>query len=104
MPKFNPALVRDVLTDPEVVEGVQFDESGTLLEGATSNPDDLQATFSYVVQLSRLIGESLGAENLREIQITGSDYKAFCALNGDETVAGFGTAKTNLTNLLKKLS
>ena len=104
MSKFNPALVRDVLTDPDVIGGVHFDEEGTLLEVAADNPDDLQATFSYVVQLTRLIGESLGAENLREIQITGADYRGLCAMKGAETVGALSNAKSNIPNLLKKLS
>jgi hypothetical protein len=104
MQKFNPALVRDVVTDPDIVGGIQFSEEGSLLEVAADNPEDLQATFSYVLQLTRLIGESLGAENLREIQISGADFKALCSIKGDETVAAIGNPKANVAALLKKIA
>jgi len=74
------------------------------MESKADNPDDFQAAFAYITQLSRLIGEALGAESLGEIQITGSDYKAGCAVRDNETVAILSSAKTNLPNLLKKLA
>lgn len=104
MSQLNEAALREVLSDPEVQSAVHFTEDGTYLDGKGASPEDLHVTFSYVVQLARLIGDSLGAENLGEIQIAGADYRSLCVVNEAETLALITTAKGNVGALAKKLS
>ncbi len=104
MPTLKDSTVQEVFADPEVVAAVHFAEDGSLFDDKGSNPEDLHATFSYVVQLARLIGESLGAENLREIQISAPRYRSLCVIDEVRTVALLATAKANLGGIVRKLT
>ncbi len=104
MSNLNDTALKEVLNDAEVQNAACFTDDGALLDGKGDGQEELHVTFSYVVQLARLIGESLGAENLSEIQITGADYRSLCVVHEHETVALITTAKGNLAALAKKLS
>jgi hypothetical protein len=95
--------ITQALGDPEIQAGVHFTEGGTLLESKGEGGDELQATFAYVVQLCRLIGTSLGAENLQQIEVTCGDRKALCVIGDATSTAIVTSAKANLTQLAKKL-
>ena len=101
------SLPKDVMTqifaEPEVLSAVHFREDGELIEAKGDDPENLQSTFAFMVQLTRLIGTSLGAENLREINITCQDVKALCVL-GEKGITGLiTTPKANFVTLAKKL-
>jgi hypothetical protein len=102
--KINETALREVFNDPEVQSAAYFSGDEALIDGKSDTADDLHITFSYVVQLARLIGESLGAENLQEIQIIAPEYRSLCVLSTNETVALMTTAKANLTALSRKLN
>jgi hypothetical protein len=104
MQSINDPAVAEVFGDSEVQSAVFFTEDGTLVEGKGPTQEDLHATFSYVVQLTRLIGESLGAENLQEIQIAAPDYRGLCVIREAGTAVVLTTAKGNINALAKKLN
>jgi hypothetical protein len=97
------APIGEIFDDPEVQSAAQFTEDGTLLDRKGADPENLHATFSYVVQLARLIGESLGAENLHEIHIAAPDYRGLCVVREAETVAMLTNAKANIPAIAKKI-
>lgn len=93
-----------VMDDPEVVAGVQFSEDGSLLESKGDDPENMQAAFAFTIELLRLVGQSLGAENLKEVDLQGRQNKGLCVLN-EKSIACFVTSpKANLTQISKKLS
>jgi len=93
-----------IFHDPDVLQGVQFTEDGTLLHSKSDDPDTMQSSFAYVAQMIRLIGGSLGMENLREIQVTGAESKALCMMGDDEITALIAGSKANLNALGKRLA
>ena len=93
-----------VFSDPEVLSAVHFLENGELIEAKGDDPENLQSTFAFIVQLTRLIGGSLGAENLQEINITCQDVKALCVVAEKGTTGLITSQKANLANLVKKLA
>lgn len=102
------SLPKDVMTElfaeSEVLSAVHFREDGELIEAKGDDPENLQSTFAFVVQLTRLIGTSLGAENLREINITCQDVKALCVI-GEKGITGLiTTPKANFATLAKKIA
>ncbi len=106
-PMSNPAPqspAQEALHDPEVQCAVRFTEDGSMIEAVGDIPEMLEASFAYVVQLLRHVGNSLGAENLREIHVTGEQKKALCVLGEDQITAVVGSPKLNLPVLAKKLS
>ena len=64
----------------------------------------MQATFAYVSQLVRLIGEGLGLDELKEVHVTASEHKALSVLDGTRTTSLIVSPKANLVNFAKKLS
>jgi hypothetical protein len=99
-----PTPPAEVFRDPEVKSAVQFSEDGELLESRSDDPETMQATFAFVTQLLRLVGGSLGAEHLREVQVIAPDEKAVCVISDTETTAIIATGRANISNLVKKLS
>ena len=99
-----PTPPADVLRDPDVSSGVFFAEDGTLTDSRGEDPETMQATFAYVTQLARLIGEGLGLEDLREVHATATEHKALTVTSEAGTTALITSPKANLNNLAKKLS
>ncbi len=102
MYKVNDTALREVLSDPEVQAAAHFTEDGALIAAKGDAHEELHATFSYVVQLSKLIGESMGAENLQEIHIGGADYKALCVIKDLETLCLITSPKANTVAIAKR--
>jgi hypothetical protein len=92
------------LQDPEVQCAVRFTEDGSMIEASGDIPEMFEASFAYVVQLLRHVGAALGAEQLREIHVTGEQKKALCVLSEGKIAAVVGTSKLNLPMFAKKLS
>jgi hypothetical protein len=99
-----PTPPPELFRDPEVKSAVQFSEEGELLEFRSDDPETMQATFAFVTQLLRLVGNGLGAENLREVQVIAPDEKAVCVIRDTETTVMITTGKANISNLVKKFS
>jgi hypothetical protein len=95
--------VLEVLADPEVIAGVQFSEDGSLLEAKSDDAENMQAAFAFNIELLRLIGQSLGAENLREVDLHGRQNKGICVLNEKSVACFVTTPKANFTQITKKL-
>jgi hypothetical protein len=95
--------VLEVLADPEVIAGVQFSEDGSLLEAKSDDAENLQAAFAFNIELLRLIGQSLGAENLREVDLHGRQNKGICVINEKSVACFVTTPKVNFTQITKKL-
>jgi hypothetical protein len=91
------------LHDPEVQCAVHFTEDGSMIEAVGDIPEMFEASFAYVVQLLRHVGSALGAEQLREIHVTGEQKKALCVLADGKIAAVVGSARLNLPALAKKL-
>jgi hypothetical protein len=92
-----------VMDDPEVISGVQFSEDGSLLESKGDDPENMQAAFAFSIELLRLVGQSLGAENLKEVDLQGRQNKALCVLNEKSIACFVTTPKANLGQMSKKL-
>jgi hypothetical protein len=95
--------VLEVLADPEVIAGVQFSEDGSLLEAKSDDAENLQAAFAFNIELLRLIGQSLGAENLKEVDMHGRQNKGICVFNEKSVACLVTTPKANFTQITKKL-
>ena len=93
-----------LFAEPEILSAVHFREDGEFVEAKGDDPENLQSTFAFMVQLSRLIGGSLGAENLHEIQVICQDVKALCVIGDEGTTAMITSPKANFVNLTKKLA
>lgn len=106
MPSSPPPLspANGPLNDPEVQCAVRFTEDGSMIEAVGDIPEMFEASFAYVVQLLRHVGSALGAENLREIHVTGEQKKALCVLADGKIAAVVGSAKLNLPTLAKKFA
>jgi hypothetical protein len=96
--------VHGALQDPDVQCAVHFTEDGSMIEAVGDIPEMFEASFAYVVQLLRHVGTALGAEQLREIHVTGEQKKALCVLADGKIAAVVGSSKLNLPALAKKLS
>jgi hypothetical protein len=94
----------DLFKDPDIEEGVRFSNDGTLLQAKAGDPDLLQGTFAYVVQLLQHLGVSLGTEQLREVQFIGTEQRAICVVSDETTSAVVTTSKVNLAAVAAKLS
>ncbi len=94
----------DALHDPEVQCAVHFTEDGSMIEAVGDIPEMFEASFAYVVQLLRHVGSALGAEDLKEIHVTGEQKKALCVLSDGKVAAVVGTPKLNFVNIAKKLT
>jgi hypothetical protein len=103
-PKTAADVMNDAFNDPEIIHAAHFSEDGTLMAGKGADPESLQCTFAYIVQLLRHIGTSLGAENLKEIQLLAPEQKALCLVNEKDTTVMITTAKANFANITKKLA
>ncbi len=95
--------VIEVLADPEVIAGVQFSEDGSLLEAKSDDAENMQAAFAFNIELLRLIGQSLGAENLKEVDLHGRQNKGICVINEKSVACFVTTPKANFTQITKKL-
>jgi len=95
--------VLEVLADPEVIAGVQFSEDGSLLEAKSDDAENMQAAFAFNIELLRLIGQSLGAENLKEVDLHGRQNKGICVINEKSVACFVTTPKANFTQITKKL-
>lgn len=96
--------IAEAFKDPEIHSGVHFATDGTLLQSKGEDPETLQGTFAYVVQLLQHIGTSIGAENLREVHLVGTDGRAVCVVVDELTTAAVTSPKANLVTLAAKLS
>lgn len=99
-----PTSPAEVLRDPEVTSAVHFSEDGALIDSRAEDPETMQATFAYVSQLVRLIGEGLGLEELKEVQATAMEHKALSVVSDTRTTSLITSPKANLANFAKKLS
>jgi hypothetical protein len=99
-----PKSPAEVLRDAEVTNAVHFSEDGTLIDSRAEDPETMQATFAYVSQLVRLIGEGLGLEELKEVHVTASEHKALSVMDDARTTSLITSTKANLPNFAKKLS
>lgn len=95
--------VLEVMEDSEVISGVQFAEDGSLLEAKGDDPENLQAAFAFSIELLRLVGQSLGAENLKEVDLQGKESKGVCILNEKSVACFVTTPKANINQITKKL-
>jgi hypothetical protein len=96
--------MNEAFNDPEVIRAAHFTEDGTLLTSKGEDPESLQCTFAYVVQLLRHVGASLGAENLKEINLLAPEQKALCVVGEKSTTVYITTPKANFAALTKKLA
>lgn len=103
-PESTATPMKEAFDDPDVIHAAQFTEDGTLLAGKGEDPESLQCTFAYVVQLLRHVGNSLGAENLKEINLIAPTQKALCLVGEKNTTVLITTPKANFTQLAKKLA
>ncbi len=103
-PKSTADLMNEAFNDSEVVLAAHFTEDGTLLASKGEDPESLQCTFAYVVQLLRHVGTSLGAENLKEINLLAPEQKALCLVDEKSTTVLVTTPKANFPALAKKLA
>ena len=103
-PPPSAAPMKEAFNDPEVLHAAHFTEDGTLLDSKGADPETLQCTFAYIVQLLRHVGTSLGAENLKEINLLSAEQKALCLVGEKETTVFVTTPKANFANLAKKLA
>ncbi|HSI12382.1 MAG TPA: DUF4388 domain-containing protein [Chthoniobacter sp.] len=103
-PKTAADVMNEAFNDPEIIQAAHFTEDGTLLAGKGTDPESLQCTFAYVVQLLRHVGTSLGAENLKEINLLAPEQKALCLVGDKDTTVMITTAKANFANITKKLA
>jgi hypothetical protein len=103
-PKSIAESMKETFNDPEIIQAAHFTEDGILLAGKGEDPESLQSTFAYVVQLLRHVGTSLGAENLREINLLAADQKALCLVDEKNTTVLITTPKANFGSLTKKLA
>lgn len=99
-----PTSPAEVLRDPDVTSAVHYTEDGTLIESRAEDAETMLATFAYVTQLVRLIGEGLGLEDLKEVHAAASEHKALTVVNDTRTTALITGPKANIVNLAKKLS
>lgn len=99
-----PTSPAEVLRDPDVTSAVHYSEDGTLIESRSEDAETMQATFAYVTQLTRLIGEGLGLEDLKEIHATAAEHKALTIIKDTRITALVTQPKANIANLVKKLS
>lgn len=106
MPSPQPSAdpMKEAFNDPEVLHAAHFTEDGTLLDSKGADPETLQCTFAYIVQLLRHVGTSLGAENLKEINLLAPEQKALCLVGEKHTTVFVTTPKANFANLTKKLA
>lgn len=95
--------VIEIIQAPETLAGVQFTETGELLQSKGANPEELQASFAYVLELARQLGESLGLENLRAIELSGKERKGLCVVNQAGSIGLLTSAKANLSQIASKL-
>jgi len=103
-PKSPVDVMNEAFNDPEVVHAAHFTEDGTLVASKGAEAESLQCTFAYVVQLLRHVGTSLGAENLKEINLLAPEQKALCLVDDQNTTVFITTPKANFATLTKKLS
>jgi hypothetical protein len=96
--------MKEAFDDPDVIHAARFTEDGTLLAGKGEDPESLQCTFAYVVQLLRHVGSSLGAENLKEINLIAPTQKALCLVGEENTTVFITTPKASFTQIIKKLA
>ncbi len=96
--------IADVFKNPEILHAVHLSEDGTPLETKGDDPETLQGTFAYVMQLLQHVGLALGAEQVQEVHFAGTTNRAICIAGDGTTTAAITTAKTNLTTLAKKLA
>ena len=99
-----PTSPAEVLRDPDVTSAVHYTEDGTLIESRADDAETMQATFAYVTQLVRLIGEALGLEDLKEVHVTAGEHKALTVVKDTRITALVTSPKANIANLAKKLS
>jgi hypothetical protein len=103
-PKTPADVMNETFNDPEILQAARFTEDGTLLAGKGADPESLQCTFAYIIQLLRHVGTSLGAENLKEINLLAPEQKALCLVGEESTTVLITTAKANFTTIAKKLA
>jgi hypothetical protein len=96
--------ISDVLNDPEIHEAIQFSNDGNVLRTKGGDPEMLQGTFAYIVQLLQHVGVALGAESLREVQLIGTEQRSVCVVGEEVTTAVITSAKSNLASIAAKLS
>lgn len=100
-----PSITADeVFRDPEILQAVQFTEEGTLLASRAEDPETMQASFAYIEQLARLVGNALGLEGLQEMHVTSVEKKALAVISESKTAVVVATPKANLALIQKQLS
>ncbi len=97
-------LIAEAFTDPDILQAVYMADDGSLLHTKGDDPETLQGTFAYIMQLLQHVGTALGAEQIREVHFMGSSNRALCRHEDGETIAAVTTSKVNLTTLAKKLA
>lgn len=100
----NTSHIAEVFKDPEIQAAVHYGDDGQLMESKGGDPEELQGTAAFVMQLLAHIGTSLGAETLREFHLVGTEQRALGLKRTDSTVATITSVKTNLTALAKKFA
>ena len=103
-PKSIAESMNEAFNDPDILHAAYFSEDGTLLAAKGDDPESLQCTFAYVVQLLRHVGASLGAENLKEINLLAPEQKALCLVDEKNTTVLITTPKANFGTLARKLA
>lgn len=94
----------EIFKDPEILGAVLYSPEGEVLISKGEAPEDLQGTAAYVLQLLAHIGTALGADNLREVQLSGTEQRALFLNTPEHHVAAMTNPKTNLATLAKKLT
>ncbi|MDB6155978.1 MAG: Response regulator receiver protein [Chthoniobacteraceae bacterium] len=97
-------FITDAFADPEILNAIYMADDGTLLETKGDDPETIQGTFAYIMQLLQHVGTALGAEQVREVHFIGSSNRALCLSGEAKTTAAVTTSKVNLPNLAKKLA
>jgi|GEM_PF-770773 len=94
----------ETFKDPEILGAVLYNPEGEVLISKGEEAEELQGTAAYVLQLLAHIGTALGADNLREVQLSGTEQRALFLHTPEHHVAAMTNPKTNLATLAKKLT
>ena len=100
MPKHSLEELRE---DTDIVSFARSDTEGNLLDSKGEDAESLHGGFAYAMQLLHLVGATLGAEHLHEVNLQGKEQKALCLLHDDLTTVVLANARVNLGSLTKKL-
>ncbi|MEI9893641.1 MAG: hypothetical protein WDN28_07010 [Chthoniobacter sp.] len=87
--------MNEAFNDSEVVLAAHFTEDGTLLASKGEDPRELAMHLCLRPSSSSAMWTSLGAENLKEINLLAPEQKALCLVDEKSTTVLVTTPKAN---------